>query len=93
MTSGEALLETPIADLLLLGGGAPSQLCFRESSANTVTIMHETDSNPALQCKSCGYFLIITDPEYTDTECVVCKAPMPARVSSCPKCGWTYKED
>jgi len=92
MSPGEISLEVNLADLVLVGGGASSTLRFEKRNQTQLTIMRQADSKPAVCCKSCGYFLIITNPEYTDTECIVCKAVMPAGVAVCPNCGWTYRE-
>jgi len=96
MISGEISLEAPIVDLvtdLVIGrGGAASTLRFQDTNGNSAIVMNEADSMPATRCKACGYFMIITDSEYTDTECLVCRAAMPAGTTACPKCGWTYKE-
>ena len=91
MSEGEISFEVSLAELVV-GGSAFSQLVFREPHGKAVVVMNQSDGNAALRCKSCGHFLIITDPEYSDTECVVCKTPMPVGTSSCPACGWTYKQ-
>lgn len=91
MIDGEISLEISLADLVL-GSAAFSTLVFRAPGTESVTIMNEADSYPAARCAACGYFTIITDPEFTDTHCLVCKSLMPAGTASCPKCGWTYKE-
>ena len=93
MAAGEISLDASIADLVIARGGALSRLRFREGNDKPVTVMNEADSMPAARCKTCGYVVIITDPEYTDTECMVCHAAMPAGLNACPKCGWTYKVD
>ena len=90
MTQGEIALEVTLADVIM-GGGAFSELRFREPNEKPVTIMTQSDSNPALSCKTCGFYVIINDPEHTDTECLVCRTSMAAGVTSCPKCGWTYR--
>ena len=96
MISGEISLEAPIIDLvtdLVIGrGGAASTLRFQAANGNPAIVMNEADSLPATRCEACGYFMILTDSEYTDTECLVCRAAMPAGTTACPKCGWTYKE-
>ena len=93
MSPGEISLDVTMVDLALGHGGAFSTLRFQEQNDKTITIMNQADSVPAARCKSCGYFIIITDPEYTDTKCIVCNALMPAGTSSCPNCGWTYREE
>jgi hypothetical protein len=90
MSQGEITLESTFADLVT-GGGAFSELRFKEPAQKPVTIMAQSDSQPALHCKTCGFFVIVTDLEYTDAQCVVCFATMPAGVTSCPECGWTYQ--
>ena len=90
MTPGEMSLEPSLADLILPGGGIP-QLRFREPGHKPVRVLEMPASQPAMACDGCGHFLIITDPEFTNTDCVVCKTHMPAGVSACPNCGWTYK--
>jgi hypothetical protein len=96
MTAGEMSLEVTLADLvtnLVVGhGGASSTLRFQETNDKPLTVMHEPDSLPAARCKACGHFVIITDPEYTDSECLVCHTVMPVGRSVCSKCGWTYRE-
>lgn len=79
-----------MADLLIEGGGL-SELRFLEPGQEPVAIMTTSDRKPGLTCKTCSFFIVINDLEYTETECVVCHASMPAGVTSCPKCGWTYK--
>jgi len=91
MTQGEITLEATLADLVIGGGGAFMELRFREPMQKPLTIMEQSDSKPALSCKTCGHVLIINDLEYTETECVVCRTAIPAGVTSCPKCGWTYE--
>jgi len=90
MTQGEIALEVTLADLVM-GGGAFSELRFQEPEQKPLTIMTQSESPPALHCKTCGFFVIVNDLEYTDTQCVVCLTSMPAGVTSCPKCGWTYQ--
>jgi len=94
MNSGEVLLvpEAPVMDLLLAQGGGSLALQFEGAEPEPVTIMRPGNRRPALNCNSCGAFVIITNPDYADTECLVCKAPMPAGIKSCPECGWTYEE-
>jgi len=92
MTSGEISLEVTLADLLIGDGGA-STLSFQHSSDKPLTVMNYPHSLPAARCETCGHFLIITDPKYTDSECLVCHTVMPAGASMCAKCGWTYKEE
>jgi hypothetical protein len=91
MTQGEIGIEATLVDLIL-GGGGFSELVLREPNQEPVSIMRTADSKPALSCKSCRFFMIIDDPEYSDTECIVCRSAMPAGVISCTKCGWTYTE-
>jgi hypothetical protein len=93
MAAGEISLDAAIADLVITHGAASSRLRFLETNEKPVTVMHEADSMPAARCKHCGYFVIISDPEYTDTECLACHTAMPAGVTACPKCGWTYREE
>jgi hypothetical protein len=90
MTPGEIILEGTLADMVM-GGGGFSELRFREPAQKPVTIMTHSDSKPALTCKTCSFFVILNDPEFTDTECVVCHTGMLGGVTSCPKCGWTYQ--
>jgi hypothetical protein len=90
MTQGEIALEVSLSDLVV-GVGGFSELSFHEPEQEGVTIMSLSDSKPAFTCKACNVFLIIDDLEFTESECVVCRATMPAGVTSCPKCGWTYK--
>lgn len=90
MTQGEISLETTLADLIL-GGGTLSELRFREPQRGPVTVLTQSDSKPGFQCETCRHFVIVSDFEFTDSECVVCKAMIPAGVTSCPKCGWTYE--
>jgi len=91
MTQGEIALEVSFSDLVM-GAGGFSELRFHEPEQEAVTIMSLSDSKPALTCKTCSFFMIINDPEYTETECLVCRTTMPAGETSCPKCGWTYKD-
>ena len=91
MTQGEIALEVSLADLVV-GVGGFSELRFHEPEQEAVTIMSLSDSRPALTCKTCNLFLIIDDLEFTESECAVCRTTMPAGVTSCPKCGWTYKD-
>jgi hypothetical protein len=90
MAHGEISLGISLADLVA-GGGGFSELRFLEPNQEPVTIMTLSESVPALSCKICRSFLIITDLDHTESECVVCHTKMPAGVTSCPKCGWTYK--
>ena len=90
MTQGEIALEVTLADLVL-GGGAFSELRFQEPEQQPLTIMRQSYSRPAHHCKTCGFFVIVNDLEYTDTQCVVCFTSMPAGLASCPECGWTYQ--
>jgi RNA polymerase subunit RPABC4/transcription elongation factor Spt4 len=82
-----ALLE----DLVLGAHRVSSPIVFRAADGGAVEVVNPSGS--AFKCESCGNFVIITDPEYTDIECLVCKTAMPAGTNSCPKCGWTYKTD
>ena len=91
MSEGEISMEVPLTDFVL-GSGEGSTLVFKGANQIAVAVMNPSDSKPAVRCESCGYFMIITDAEYTDTQCVVCKTVMSAGTSSCPSCGWTYKE-
>ena len=97
MSLGQASLvdDTPlIADLLLGGGHGSSTLVFQEPNEEVIAVMNEGTRLPAATCKSCGHYLIIVpDPEYTDSQCMACKAVMPAGVTACLKCGWTYNEE
>jgi predicted RNA-binding Zn-ribbon protein involved in translation (DUF1610 family) len=90
MTPGELALEVSLSDLAV-GIGGFSELRFHESGQEAVTIMSVSDSKPALACKACGFFMIINDDEYTESECIECHTKMLAGVTSCPKCGWTYE--
>jgi hypothetical protein len=90
MTEGEITLEVPLADLVIEDGGL-SELCFLEPGQEPVVIMTTSDRKPGLTCKKCSFFIVINDLEYTETECLVCRTSMPAGVTSCPKCGWSYK--
>jgi len=91
MRQGEISLEIALSDLLL-GSGGLSTLVFQAPGEDAVGIMNLADSNAAFRCESCGNLTIITDSEYIDTECLVCKAVIPAGTYACPQCGWTYKE-
>ena len=91
MTPSEICLEVPLVNLVI-GGGGLSELLFREPERDPVPIMTTSDSRPALHCKTCDMVLIINDTEYTETECVVCHTAMPAGITSCPKCAWTYEQ-
>jgi hypothetical protein len=91
MAQGEIGLELTPADLVTLSGTF-SELRFREPEQEPVFIMAYADSKPALACKKCGFFMIISDPDYSDTNCIVCHTSMPAGVTSCPKCGWSYEQ-
>jgi len=84
MTQGEIGLDATLADLAL-GGGAFSELRFREPKQKPVSVMAQSDSKPALYCKMCGMVMIINDVEYTETACVVCHTTMPAGITSCPE--------
>jgi len=90
MTQGQIALEGTLADLVI-GGSAFSELRFQEPNQKPVTVMTQSDSKPAVTCRTCGLVMIINDFEYTVTECVVCRTAMPAGVTFCPKCGWTYE--
>jgi len=90
MTQGEITLEATLTDLAI-GGGGFTELRFQEPKQKPVMVMAQSDSKPALSCKTCGHLLIINDLEYNETECVVCRTTMPAGVTSCPECGWTYE--
>lgn len=83
-------MEVPLADLAI-GAGGLSELYFREPEQDPVTLMTTSDSKPGFNCKTCSLFVIIDDFEFTETECVVCRTTMPAGVTLCPKCGWTYE--
>lgn len=89
MTQGEISLEVSLGNLVA-GAGGLSELRFLEPNHKPVAIMTTSESLPALSCKTCRSFLIINDPDYTESECVVCHTKMPAGVTSCSKCGWTY---
>ena len=91
MTQGEISLENSLVDLVA-GGGWYSELRFHDREQKAIAILTESDSRPGLACKTCGHFLIIGKVEYTETKCVVCRTTMPAGVTSCPKCGWTYED-
>jgi len=91
MNEGEVSMEIRLPDFVL-GSPGGSTLLFADTNQIAVAVMNPSDRKPALRCESCGYFMILTDAEYTDTQCVVCKSVMPAGTSSCPACGWTYKE-
>jgi hypothetical protein len=91
MTPGEISLDVNLAEHVIGGAGVFSELRFRETGQAPVTILTPSDSKPGLTCKSCGHFLVINDFEFTDAECVVCHTTMPAGVTTCPKCGWSYK--
>ena len=83
-----------IADLLLGGGHGSSTLVFQEPNEEVIAIMNQGARLPAATCKSCGHYLIIIpDVEDTESQCMACKAVMPAGVTACLKCGWTYKEE
>ena len=98
MIQGEISHEAGNVDLALLEElvlGAyrvSSPIVFRAADGGAVEVVN-LSGNSAFKCESCGKFTIITDPEYTDIECLVCKTAMPAGINSCPKCGWTYKND
>jgi hypothetical protein len=97
MIQGEISHEAGNVDLalledLVLGAGHVSPIVFRAPDG-AAELLNLPNGNPAYRCQACSYVLIITDPDYTDTECLVCKTAMPAGMSSCPKCGWTYKDD
>ena len=91
MSSGEISLAHTPADLIF-GSGVFSTLQFQGANQEPVTVMNLNDSRPAVRCKDCGHFMILTDPEYVDTHCLVCKALMTAGTTSCPSCGWSYRE-
>ena len=90
MTPGEIALEVSLSDLVV-GVGGFSELRFHEPEQEAVTVMSLSDSKPALTCKACGFFMIINDYDQTKSECVECHTAIAAGVTSCPKCGWTYK--
>lgn len=95
MIQGEISREARNPDLalledLVLGAQQVSPLVFRTADGAVEVV--DLSDNSAFKCGACGNFMIITDPEFTDTECLVCKTAMPAGTSSCPKCGWTYKD-
>ena len=97
MIQGEISGEAGNPDLalledLVLGAQQVSPLVFRAADGGTVEVV-DLSGNSAFKCEACGNFMIITDHEFTDTECLVCKTAMPAGINSCPKCGWTYKND
>lgn len=83
-------MEVPFSDLVI-GVGGLSELHFREAEQEPVTIMTTSDSKPGLNCKTCNLFILMDELEHTETECVVCRTTMPAGVTLCPKCGWTYE--
>ena len=87
MIEGEISMEITLTDF----GPGPT-LVFQGANRTAAAVMNPGDSKPAVRCESCGHFMIITDAEYTDTQCVVCKTVIGAGISSCPSCGWTYKE-
>jgi len=97
MSLGQASLvdDIPlIADLLLGGGHASSTLVFQGPNQEAIAIMNQGARLPAATCESCGHYLImIPNLEDTESQCMECKAVMPAGVTSCLKCGWTYKEE
>jgi len=85
--------ELALLEGLVLGSyPVSSPIVFRAADGGAAEVVN-LSGNSAFKCGSCGNFMIITDPEFTDTECLVCKAAMPAGMNSCPKCGWTYKDD
>ena len=84
-------MEVPFDDFVI-GSGGLSELRFREPEHEPMTIMTTSDSRPGLSCKACSFFVVVDDLEYTETECVVCHTTMMAGVTSCSKCGWTYKQ-
>ena len=98
MIEGEILSEgTTNPDLslledLVLGVGPSSPILFRAAGA-AAEVINICSGNPAYRCESCGHVLINTDPEFTDIECLVCRTAMLAGTTSCPRCGWTYKEE
>ena len=83
-------MVVPLTDLVI-GAGGLSELHFREPEQKPVMVMTTSDSKPGLSCKTCSLFIIVNELEHTETECVVCRTPMPAGVTLCPKCGWTYE--
>ena len=93
MTSGDISLvaTTPVTDLILGESGGSFAVQFQDQNQQPTTVMNPGDSQPAFYCDSCGAF-VITGAEYTDIQCLVCKAVIPAGTTSCLKCGWTYKD-
>jgi hypothetical protein len=89
MTEGERSMDVTLADFVM-GGGGSSELRFHESEQKPLTILAMGKSRPGLTCQTCGHFLIITNLEFTDAQCVICRTLIPAGARSCPKCGWTY---
>ena len=88
----EANLAELVTDLVATGAvGSSPQLRFREAARAPATIITSSDSQPGFTCDKYGHFLIVTDLEFTDSECIVCHTSMPAGVTACSKCGWTYK--
>jgi hypothetical protein len=86
-----ANLDIDLLEALVLGSSSRAEpLVFRAPDGTAEIIRLPGD--PAYSCESCNVFLIITDPEYNETECLVCRTVMPAGTASCPKCGWTYRE-
>ena len=90
MTRGEITLDFHLTDFVM-GSGGISELSFSKPEQEPVTIMTTFDSKPGLRCEICRLLIVIDDLEQTETKCVVCKTMMPAGVTSCPKCGWTYE--
>src|SRR5262245_3397609 len=96
MIQGEILHDAKNVDLALLEDlvlGATRLLpIFFRTPDGAVELMN-LPGNPAYKCEPCSLYLLITNPEYTDVECLVCRTAMPAGTTSCPKCGWTYEEN
>jgi hypothetical protein len=92
MIEGEISFEIGLEDLII-GGRALSPIVFRTPDGAALPVIAPSDVKPAYSCESCGYFMIVTDSEYKEVECLACKTIIPAGTSACPKCGWTYKDD
>jgi RNA polymerase subunit RPABC4/transcription elongation factor Spt4 len=90
MTPGEITLEGTWVDIVS-GGGGFSEVRFQAEGREPVTIMAHAEVKPALTCAACNFFMILNDPEFTETACLICQAIMPGGVSRCPECGWTYQ--